>query len=363
MKAVFGVIFLAVFQIVATAAELSSSSLFLRGANFGNYLEAPPGQDWGAKYTEKDFINVEREGFDHVRLPIAWSHYAGPGPEFRLSAEIFGKVDFLVTNAMAHHLAVIVNIHHFDDFTSDPAGQKEKLYALWRQIAAHYQAFPKSVAFELLNEPKDAATTVVLNPIYAEVLRQIRLSNPDRAIFVGPGRWNQASELANLKLPEEDRNLIVTVHCYEPFFFTHQGASWTSGDVKMLAGLKFPGPPDKPFETNASMTLSAGARDWLRRYNTLPSDRNPSGPSAFRKNIDLARAWGEKNRRPMHMGEFGAYEKADPVSRANFYREFRRALDEAKMGWCVWDWKAGFKYWDDKAGAPAPGMREAIWAR
>ena len=55
---------------------------------------------------------------------------------------------------------------------------------------AHYAKFPGEVAFELLNEPKDAATTVVLNPIYAEAIRVIRETNPRRVIFVGPGKWN-----------------------------------------------------------------------------------------------------------------------------------------------------------------------------
>ena len=47
---------------------------FLRGTNLGNYLEAPPGQDWGARYSEQDFVHIKAEGFDHVRLPVAWHH-------------------------------------------------------------------------------------------------------------------------------------------------------------------------------------------------------------------------------------------------------------------------------------------------
>src|SRR5438445_9035103 len=105
---------------------------FLRGTNLGNYLEAPPGQDWGARYSEDDFVHIKSEGFDHVRLPIAWHHYAGPAPDFKLSDDIYAKADFLVTNALRHDLNVIVNIHHFDEFTSNPAAFTNKFYALWR---------------------------------------------------------------------------------------------------------------------------------------------------------------------------------------------------------------------------------------
>ena len=31
------------------------------------------------------------------------------------------------------------------------------------------------------------------------------------------------------------------------------------------------------------------------------------------------------------------------------------------MGWAIWDWKAGFRYWDEKAGRPEPGMHEALF--
>src|SRR5688572_5805022 len=76
----------------ASPAEAALKN-FRRGANLGNYLEAPPNHDWGAKYSEKDFANIKNEGFDHVRLPIAWHHFSGPSPDFKLDAGIFSKVD------------------------------------------------------------------------------------------------------------------------------------------------------------------------------------------------------------------------------------------------------------------------------
>ena len=332
----------------------------MRGANLGNYLEAPAGATWGASYAAADFANIKREGFDHVRLPIRWNDYAGPAPGFKLSGEIFAKADFLTTNALRNQLSVIVNIHHFDEFTDNPSAQSNKFIALWRQIAAHYSSGPDSLAFEILNEPKDAATTTVMNPIYAGVIREIRRTNPTRAIFVGPGRWNQANELKDLQLPADDQNLIVTIHCYEPFFFTHQGATWSGPDTK-VRGIQFPGPPSTPLTPDPSLQISKGVSNWIYRYNTLSGDKNPSSPEAFRKVIRIAREWSNQHKRPIHMGEFGCYIQADAESRTRFYAEFRKALDEAQMGWAIWDWKAGFRYWDDRKGEPVPGMHEALF--
>jgi endoglucanase len=100
--------------------------------------------------------------------------------------------------------------------------------------------------------------------------------------------------------------------------------------------------------------------DWIKRYNTLPTETNPSSPSAFRGVIEQAKEWSDYYGRPVHLGEFGAYIAADPLSRERFYGAFREVLDETGIGWAMWDWKAGFRYWDDKAGTPAPGLREAL---
>jgi endoglucanase len=332
---------------------------FRRGVNIANDLEVPPNQRWSVPHTVRDLEEIRAQGFDHIRIPVGWQFYCGPGPNFEIDNKIFAKADYLVTNATALGLNVIINIHNFDKFTSAPEANAEWFYAIWRQVAAHYARSPSSVAFELLNEPKDAATTVRVNPIYAEAIRQIRRTNPQRAIFVGPGKWNSPDELPNLRLPENDDNIIVTLHCYAPMFFTHQGASWVKGDE--ITGIVFPGPPQVPLEIDPSRNLSSSYRDLLRRYNTEPADKNPSSPTAFRSQIKKAKAWSEKYGRPVHFGEFGAYNKADQTSRANYYRLFRESLDQAGIGWAIWDWKSGFNYWDRQNQKPLPGMSEALF--
>lgn len=331
---------------------------FQRGANLGNYLEAPKGQNWGQTYSLKDLDAIKSEGFDHIRIPARWNDYAGAGPEYKIDPTFTGKVDFLATNALSRGLAVMVNIHHFDEFTTDPAKEEAKLLALWKQIAEHYQAAPAKLGFEILNEPRDAATTEVMNKLYPKVLAVIRASNPNRVVFVAPGRWNSLNEVEKLKLPAEERNVIVTAHSYEPFLFTHQGASWTGAETE-VTGLVYPGPPAKPLKVPA--TVKAGRVGWFKDYNTLPAAENPSGPKAFRANMEKVKAWAARENRPIHVGEFGAYTKADPESRARYYGDMRKACEEMGFGWAIWDWSAGFRYWEgDK---PAAGMRQALFGK
>ncbi|MGN6643599.1 MAG: cellulase family glycosylhydrolase [Verrucomicrobiota bacterium] len=73
------------------SAAYQAAKLFLRGVNLGDYLEA----GWGSKLTvsTNEFTQIRKEGFDHIRVPIGWHRYAGPGPDFTVRPEIFAKVD------------------------------------------------------------------------------------------------------------------------------------------------------------------------------------------------------------------------------------------------------------------------------
>jgi endoglucanase len=255
----------------------------------------------------------------------------------------------------------MINIHHFDELDANPTNATAEFLAIWQQIAAHYREYPAPLAFELDNEPHEHATTALMNPIYAQVIAAIRETNPRRTIFVEPGGWGSIDQLKNLVLPPDD-NVIVSVHCYDPFYFTHQGANWTSGATP-ITGIVFPGPPATPLVPNPALNLSPDRLDWVRRYNTLPTAQNPSSPLAFQNKLIYIHQWSDYYHRPIHLGEFGAYTRADEQSRVNFYESFRKAAEAQHVGWCIWDWSAGFRYWDRANHRAMPGMHEALFGK
>ncbi len=338
-----------------------AAKLFLHGVNLGNYLEVPPGQNWGVTVLADEFAAMKREGFDHVRVPVGWQHYAGAAPDYTLAPEIFARLDFVVTNVIANKMAVIINIHQFDALDKNPAAATDEFLKIWQQVAAHYKKFPNTLAFELDNEPHDHATTAAMNPIYARAIANIRATNPQRTIFVEPGNWGNIDELKNLVLPPDD-NVIVSVHCYDPFHFTHQGASWTGEDFKQ-SGVVFPGPPTQPLVPDMNLKPKPWVLDWFKKYNTLPTEKNPSGPIAFTDKLKYVHDWSDFYGRPVHLGEFGAYTKADAQSRANFYSAVRHEAEKFQIGWCIWDWSAGFRYWDKKNHRALPGMHAALFSQ
>ena len=331
---------------------------FMRGVNFSNYLEGPPGTWPNITYASLDFVLARAEGFDHIRLPVAWHLRTGTATNgYPVASSLFTQVDYLVNNALGHGLGILVDWHSFDALSTNLTANTNELFAVWAQVAAHYATAPPSVAFELLNEPHGQATTTALNPIYAALIRQIRLTNPTRTIFLQPGDFGGIAELANLQLPTTESNVIVAVHNYDPIYFALQGATWAGPDYA-TTNIVFPGPPSTPLVAAAG--VSSAVKNWISQYNTFPAVVNPSSTYAFNAAFHAAANWATHNNRPVYLGEFGAIDLADPQSRVNYYAAKRQLLDTLGIGWAIWDWKSGFHY--ETNGHPdPPGMHAALF--
>ena len=202
------------------------NQLLGRGVNFGNALDAPKEGDWGVVLKDEYFDLAKQAGFNSIRLPVRWSAHSMTNAPYTIDPVFMQRVDWAISNALSRNLPVILDIHHFNEAYDDPLGQKEKFGALWKQIAEHYKGYPDTLLFELFNEPKKKMTDKIWNSYIKEALPIVRKSNPDRTILIGPGDNNIVSHLKTLKLPKDDRNIIVTIHYYFPLKFTHQGADW-----------------------------------------------------------------------------------------------------------------------------------------
>ncbi|HEX7655067.1 MAG TPA: glycoside hydrolase family 5 protein, partial [Verrucomicrobiae bacterium] len=336
----------------------AAAAHFRHGVNAGDYLEAS--HPW-APINLTDLEAIQQEGFDHIRLPVAWHLHLGAAPDYLIDPAFFGQVDAVVTNTLQRGLGVMLDLHNYDDLDQAPEHPETvaRLLRLWQQVAQHYQGTSGWLAFDLDNEPHARATTAVMNPIYARLIQAIREISPRRTLVVEPGEWGGIGELKHLELPMDD-NLLVSVHCYEPFHFTHQGAGWVGADFQQK-GVLYPGPPATPLTLDGTLQPKDYVQAWFQDYNTKPGPANPSSASAFVDKLHYVRAWSEYYGRPAYLGEFGALASVDPASRLRFYSDFRRAAERDNLGWCIWDWKANFRYWDTNKHAAMPGMHAALF--
>jgi endoglucanase len=188
-----------------------------RGVNLGNALEAPQEGDWGVTLEARYFQLIAERGFDSIRIPIRWSAHASLVPPYNIDPAFFERVDWAINNAFEQDLAVVINFHHYEEIFGDPQGQEERFLAMWRQVADHYKTEPAELVFEILNEPHDQLDAKRWNQLLVKALAVIRETNPSRVVVIGPVEWNSIDALNSLELPEDDPNIIVTIHYYLPF--------------------------------------------------------------------------------------------------------------------------------------------------
>jgi len=223
---------------------------FGRGINFANALEAPNEGEWGVTLQQGYAEAVKSAGFQTVRLPIKWSAHAAADAPYAIDPAFLARVDEVVAWIVDRGMNVIVDFHHYDEIHVDPVGHAARWLGIWRQIAEHFQDAPASVVFELLNEPNDALDDATWNELVPQALAVIRETNPARWVVVGPTGFNGIGSLPGLHWPADD-HLVLTVHYYDPFYFTHQGADWVD-----------PSPPVGVAWTGTRLTPSATWADW-----------------------------------------------------------------------------------------------------
>lgn len=318
MSLLRGVFALLLFVVAGSASaralppKLGMESPFHRGVNVLGY--DPYWKDASkARFHWRHLGEIRRAGFDFVRLNLMAFRFMDA--QNRLDPQWIAKLDTVVDEATKHGLGIIVDEHDFDTCSEDVQMCRTKLSAFWKQVAPRYANKPRSVAFELLNEPHHKLDGEVWNALLAEELSIVRETNPTRIVVVGPTHWNQIQDLPLLKLPK-DPNLLVTIHYYDPSRFTHQGAPW-SEENKKLSGITWGTNEDK---------------------------------AAVRADFDKAKAWADANHRPILLGEFGAYDMSGtPIQyRVAYDSTISREAERRGFGWAYWQFDSDFILWDMK---------------
>ncbi len=325
-----------------------------RGVNLGNCWEAPPGGGWKIQYTVDDIDLIAAQGFDHIRVPVAWHHFIENGA---IQASLLEELEPVLARAREKNLRILLNWHHFDDLCRQPETHRAAFTSGWKLVSRHFKDWPDTLIFELLNEPYDKLDGNLMGSIYRDAIDAIRTTNPQRTIMVNPSHWSTVGALDRLVLPSDDNRIIVSIHCYEPFQFTHQDANWAN--LTGLRGIVYPGPPPAPLSLPDSFKDRPDIVSWIEAYNTRRGDENPCSAATVERLLDDAVAWSEHFGRPIHLGEFGAYRVADAPSRERYAADVRRAAEKRNIPWALWDWKAGFAYWDAETGKPL--LREALF--
>ena len=310
-----------------------------KGTNISHWLSQSSrrGAERRAFFTEEDVHYLAGLGFDHLRIPIdeeqMFDEAGNPEPE----------AFALLTNALdwcqQEGLRAIVDLHilrshHFNEddkpLWTDPAEQ-EKFMDLWRVLSDTLHSYPGGMlAYELMNEPV-ANDPENWNQLVARAVKVIRDQEPERVVVIGSNRWQNADTFDQLKVPENDQNILLSFHFYEPFLLTHYQASWTSL-ANYEGPVHYPGPiiTEEEF-AELPNTQKAYAEERMQIYHRDTLEKMMAKPLRVAQELNL----------PLYCGEWGVITSAPQEDRLRWYRDMVDIFEANNIAYANWDYKSG----------------------
>jgi endoglucanase len=279
-----------------------------RGINILGYDGIWQGAE-NAPFRLENLTAIQKAGFSHVRINFFGFKYMGS--ENILDEAVMNRLDAAIEEVLARKLIPILDEHDTEFCQRNISGCAEKLKSFWRQIASRYAGKYPALVFEILNEPGGGMTQADWNSLLNECLRIVRITNPERAVIAAALNTDHAT-IDQLVLPADDRNLIVTFHYYAPIQFTHQGAPWSRTFSKI------------------------GPLEW----------GTPEDEAKVVADFERIRLWSEREKRPIYLGEFGAYERAPLASRLRYLSFVARNADRFGWAWAYWQFDHDFAAFD-----------------
>jgi endoglucanase len=321
--------------ILFTPILISQKLPFNRGVNITEWFQTNSAKEIQfTKYTHEDFVQLKSLGVDVVRLPINLHFMTSGAPNYTLDPLFIFFLDQVVDWVEELDMNLILDNHTFDVTQSTSTDIDQVLIPVWTQIATHFKNRTNKIFYEVLNEPH-GITDVRWNQIQQSVVTAIRTVDQSHTIVIGPAGWNSYNNLAAMPV-YSDTNLIYTFHFYDPFLFTHQGASWTDPSMGPLSGVPFP--YDASRMPSCPTTLKG---TWIE--SSLNNYRNEGTVQKVHSWLDIAINFRNSRNVPIYCGEFGVFIPNSPENdRVVWYDSVRSYLEQNKVAWTIWDYRGGF---------------------
>jgi endoglucanase len=341
------IIFSSCNQTANFKAKNPSGFFIQRGVNLSHWLSQDFGWEPKYQYIKEDDIKfISSIGYDHVRIPIdekeMWDSTGGS------NKEAFQNLTNCLEWCKKYKLQAIVDMHVLKShhFNAGNEGIKNTLWTdstaqnhfidLWNYLSGVLRNYPNDMlAYEILNEAV-SPTHDDWNTLLNKVVSAIRKLEPERVIVIGANMWQIAPNLKYLKLPENDKNIILSFHTYSPILFTHHLADWVV--FKNYTGpVHYPGRiiSEEDFKKNYKVTIPEADYLFTECTDTFNKQRLFE---VFKSGLEFAKS---KNLQ-LYCGEFGCLPTVDRKDRLQYYADMISDLEENDIAWCNWEYKGDF---------------------
>ncbi len=154
--------------------------------------------------------------------------------------------------------------------------------------------------------------------------------------------------------PFADENIIYTFHYYDPFIFTHQGATWAGDGLPDLKYVPFPWKQ----ETKIQVPNSAKGK-WIE--NLINSYQKDANTEKMFADLKETKDWSVKNKVPIFLGEFGSFNLKPTIEdRCRHAETIYKLLGKFDIPSAWWEWDGGFSMFKKDSTDIADCMRKAI---
>lgn len=335
----------------STAQPSKTKFEIKRGVNIAHWVSqtGARGEERARIFTERDVEQLAAWGFDHIRIPVGEEQLFSP--DGTMDNETMTLIETAIGWCKKHDMRAIFDLHnlrshHFNEknntlWTSPEAQQR--LCDMWEKIARRLDKFPVTLlAYELLNEPV-ADKNEEWNKVLAKLLPVVRDINKKRVILVPSNKWDSVDNIPDVAIPDNDKNIILTFHFYEPFILTHYRASWTDQkDIVLEHGVKYPGRPVDPEDVAKLDERQQKIVGWWATQNFDTGWLR----ARWKRAVDFARRKGLA----LYLGEFGCLHTVSQEARVAWTGDITAMCNEYGIPRAYWEYKSGFGFADWNTG-------------
>lgn len=287
--------------------------------------------------SDAQLTQLRSVGFRHIRLAVAPEVLMDVNNPATPNPAVLPYLQTAVDRILAADLAVILDMHPRTEAFKANLNQLEFTAAFehfWEGLGGTFRnVAPDRLFLEIMNQPAPEMPRGWWS-LQGRVLSRIRSAAPQHTIIVTASDWSSPWTLAQM-IPYPDSNVIYTFDFYNPFAFTHQGASFNTTTAP-LYNLPYPSTGGRcgALPDFGSAQANKAAQD----YCTVA----PYDAAQMETDLQPVIDWGLEQEVPLLAGAFGVHVSAPEADRLQWFQDFRQTLALYGTGWTIWDYDGEF---------------------